>query len=189
VDFLKKRLLMLDAEGVLDEVDCAGRLSAVDGRFEDTINGFLHGFEKHRGAQPLSLGSELDRLLFKDQYADYDWVCRILAEAECYNFGRRSEDLNGRHPLSMQVNIATGTANGVLVVRSAAECARLVHGVLTSQLDLEITDQKDNNGCVLLRERTSGSAFRVVTHNERLTNSFWNLWEGRPVTARRREGL
>lgn len=177
LDFFKKRLLMLDAEGILDEVDCADRLSAVDGRFEDTINRFLRKFEEHRGAQPLSLGSELDQQLFKDQYTDYDRVCRILAEAECYNFDRRSQDLNGRHPLSMQVNIATGTANGVLVVRSAAECARVVHGVLTSQLDLEIADQKENNGCAVLRERTSRSAFRVVTHNERLTNSFWNLWD------------
>lgn len=179
LEFLKMRLLMLDAEGILDDTKCIERLSAVDGRFEETINRFLRAFEDHRRAQPLSLGSELDQQLFKDRYPDYDRPCHLLAEAECFNFDKRSRLLDGRHPLSMQVNVSTGTANGVLVVRSAAACARLIHGVLTSQLELEIADEKDNNGCVVskvLKERISGSAFRVVTHNERLTNSFWNLW-------------
>lgn len=179
LDFFKKRLLMLDAEGILDEVGCVERLSSVDGGFEDTINRFLHAFEGHRRDQPLSLGTELDQQLFKDQYGDYDQVCRILAEAECFNFDKRSRLLGGRHPLSMQVDVRTGTANGVLVIRSAAECARVIYGVLTGQLDLEIADEKDNNGCVVakaLKEGISGSAFRVVTTDERLTNSFWNLW-------------
>jgi hypothetical protein len=72
----------------------------------------------------------------------------------------------------MQVDLNSGTANGVLVARSSSQCAKLLYGLMTNQLDFEIIPEPENADFTILREAVSRSPFRVVTHNERLTNSF-----------------
>lgn len=88
-------------------------------------------------------------------------------------YDTRASTLKEAHPLGIQVNLSTGVANGVLVARTPAECARLVHGFLTRTLrfDLEETDRH-----TLLKETVSGSIFRVMTRDDMLTNTFWNFY-------------
>lgn len=175
LDFLKRRLLILDAEGVLDEPACEGKLAAFDPNYESTMNRFLQSLAEHRRKYPFTLGFELDDG-FRREFADFEGVCGLLAVAEKFNFDRRAALLQGRHPLAMQVALDSGIANGVLVVRSAQDCAMLLYGLLGNRLELEISRDPENNEFTLLREAISGSPFRVVTDNERLTNSFWNVF-------------
>jgi hypothetical protein len=88
-------------------------------------------------------------------------------------YDKRANTLRDNHPLGIQVNLATGVANGVLVARTPGECARLVRGLLTRtlQFDLEATDRH-----TLLKEVGSGSIFRVMTKDPMLTNTFWNFY-------------
>lgn len=87
------------------------------------------------------------------------------------HYDKRAATLRDSHPLGIQVNLATGVANGVLVVRTVADCAKLVRRILTSTLEFET---EDHEAYVALRETISECIFRVVTKDEMLTNSFWN---------------
>ena len=47
-------------------------------------------------------------------------LCQIVAASEARIYDRRAGTLMTSHPLGIQVNLATGVANGVLVVRAIA---------------------------------------------------------------------
>jgi agmatine/peptidylarginine deiminase len=83
--------------------------------------------------------------------------------------------LKAVHPLSLQVHLESGVANGVLVVRSVDECCDVLYNVLTNSLDFLIEFNK-KEGCTLLKEKISDSPFRAVTNYEKLANSFWNFY-------------
>ena len=86
-------------------------------------------------------------------------------------YDRRAKILRDDHPLGIQVNLATGVANGVLVVRTIDDCAELVRRILTGTLEFDIVEEDDY---LALQERVSKCIFRVVTKDLMLTNSFWN---------------
>lgn len=181
LDFFKKRLLILDAEEILDDPECVERLKRCNPKFEKKIEKFLSKLDKYSRKQPFSLWIEKEKE-FKQSYLDFGEVCKILATAECYNFDRRA-DLLKRHPLSMQVDLQSGVANGVLVIRSLEKCAELLYRILTNQMKFttkhivyEDEARRQQEGYTILEEDISGSPFRVVTDQERLTNSFWNLF-------------
>jgi hypothetical protein len=75
--------------------------------------------------------------------------------------------------LAIQVKLDTGVANGVLVVRTVAECAVLLRRILLYDMDFSVEETPD---MWYLRERVSGCIFRVVTKNRKLDNSFWNFY-------------
>ena len=77
------------------------------------------------------------------------------------------------HPLGLQVNLETGVANGVIVVRTVEGCAKILRSILLRDLDFDI---EENEGATILRERLTKSAYRVVTKDKQLTNSFWNFY-------------
>ena len=81
------------------------------------------------------------------------------------------------HPLGIQVNLETGVANGVLVVRTAEACAELIRRVLTRTLAFTL-ETREIHGLryVLLREDVSGCIFRVMTGDAMLSNAFWNFY-------------
>ncbi|GAH69455.1 unnamed protein product, partial [marine sediment metagenome] len=114
---------------------------------------------------------------FKNSSKYFARICKILSIAEHYSYERRAITLKEIHPLSIQVNLDTGVANGVLVVRNDEECADLLYRILTNSLKFTIKhiDEK-NKGVTILEENISGSPFRAVTDNEKLTNSFWNFY-------------
>jgi hypothetical protein len=89
------------------------------------------------------------------------------------HFDTRARTLRETHPLGIQVNLGTGVANGVMVVRTPDACARLVRGILTGTLSFTLDEQKE---CTALREEISGCIFRVMTADAMLTNTFWNFY-------------
>ncbi len=104
---------------------------------------------------------------------DLERLCRIVAESEARIYERRARTLARSHPLGIQVNLATGVANGVLVVRTIPECAELLRRVVTNALEFELTE---NESMWYLTERITGCVYRVVTKDRKLTNCFWNFY-------------
>ena len=88
-------------------------------------------------------------------------------------YDRRAGTLAKSHPLGIQVNLATGVANGVLVVRTIPQCEELLRRVVTNALEFELTETES---MWYLRERISGCVYRVVTKDRKLTNCFWNFY-------------
>lgn len=97
----------------------------------------------------------------------------IIAASEKRIYDSRANTLKRFHPLGIQVNLDTGVANGVLVVRTISDCAKLLKRVLTNMLEFDVEDE---NAHWSLRERISGSIFRVVTKNAKVNNCFWNFY-------------
>lgn len=102
-------------------------------------------------------------------------VCEILATSESKLYDLRAETLQQIHPLAVQVHLDTGVANGVLVVRSVENCAKLLRGLLLNSCEFDIVRSR-REGATLLVEKISGCPFRVLTDNETLTNSFWSWY-------------
>jgi len=100
-------------------------------------------------------------------------LCRKIAAAEKRIYDRRAKALLSAHPLAIQVNLDTGVANGVLVVRDIESCSKLLLKVLTRAMDFEVEEDDD---LWYLREQASKSVYRVVTKDQRLNNSFWNFY-------------
>jgi hypothetical protein len=100
-----------------------------------------------------------------------------LVRATREHYDKRAETLNVSHPLGIQVNLDTGVANGVLVVRSSSDCAKLIHRIVTGTLEFRI-ERKLVDGVEyhFLCESISGSIFRVMTGDDMLSNSFWNYY-------------
>ena len=68
--------------------------------------------------------------------ADLDALRSRLGERIKSHYDGRAETLREIHPLGIQVNLGTGVANGVLVVRSVPDCAKLVRHIVTRTLEL-----------------------------------------------------
>ena len=100
-------------------------------------------------------------------------LCTVIAAAEKRIYDKRATTLKQFHPLAIQVNLDTGVANGVLVVRTVRDCANLLRSVLTRTMDLTIHEE---SGMWCLRERISGCIFRVTTKNRKIDNCFWNFY-------------
>ena len=80
------------------------------------------------------------------------------------HYDRRAETLKEHHPLGIQVDLESGVANGVLVVRTVDQCAQLVRRIMTNSLEFAVdTIQEDGQEYLLLRERISNSVYRVMT--------------------------
>jgi hypothetical protein len=100
-----------------------------------------------------------------------------LASAVTRHYDKRAKTLQEIHPLGIQVNLATGVANGVLVVRREEDCADLISRIVTARLEFDVVDEKRGGiEYVLLRERITKCVFRVMTGDQRLTNAFWNFY-------------
>ena len=100
-------------------------------------------------------------------------LCSLIAASEKRIYDSRATTLKRRHPLGIQVNLATGVANGVMVVRNVADCAALLRRVLTDTMEFNLVEDAT---MWYLRERISGSDFRVVTKNAKINNCFWNFY-------------
>ncbi len=105
--------------------------------------------------------------LFSVMKAHYDTGANVLKEI---------------HPLGLQVNLQTGVANGVLVVRTAQDCAELIRRIVLNALQFSVTTKVDETVIdnprkyVYLTEQISGCIYRVVSGDPMLTNTFWNFY-------------
>lgn len=174
LEFFKLRFQVLQAEGVLGDPKLVLKLASVESHFFKFINDFLAALAVYREQQPLSLWPEKDNE-FRAKSATFGVICRILATAEQFNFDKRARTLRDVHPLSLQVHLESGVANGVLVVRSVNECAEVLYKLLTNSLSFSI-EHDAQQGCTLLKEKISQSPFRAVTNYEKMANSFWNFY-------------
>lgn len=100
-------------------------------------------------------------------------LCRIIAAAEKRISDGRARIFRTIHPLALQVNLATGVANGVLLVRSVEKAARLLRCLVTRSMEFDLEEDAE---LWYLRERISGCVYRVVTKDRKLSNCFWNFY-------------
>jgi hypothetical protein len=108
---------------------------------------------------------------------NYELALALLERTAREHYEKRAETLRESHPLGIQVNLDTGVANGVLVVRTVEDCAELIYRIVTRNLQFRI-EKKSIDGVEyhFLRENVSDSVFRVMTGDAMLTNSFWNFY-------------
>lgn len=120
---------------------------------------------------------EVRRWLEGDEGFELQPAKERLSTGLANHYDRRARMLKEDHPLGIQVNLTTGVANGVLVVRTVEDCAELIRRVLMRQLEFDLeTRTIEGRDYVLLRERVSASIFRVATGDAMLTNAFWNFY-------------
>jgi hypothetical protein len=113
------------------------------------------------GAAPFD-EKRLSEIVFKKAQETYD---------------KRAMMLSKDHPLGLQMNLDTGVANGVLVVRTVNDCAALLRRIMLSEMEFTLEEAKvDEKVTILLREKISGCVYRAMTGDELLTNSFWNFY-------------
>ncbi len=115
----------------------------------------------------------------KESDGKFSKYCYFIATAEKYFYDKRADSLTRTHPLRIQIDLLTGVANGVLVVRTYEQCANLLTKIITNQLNYDldfVLKHNDENRCWVLNENISGCAYRVVTDSFKLTNSFWNFY-------------
>jgi hypothetical protein len=108
-----------------------------------------------------------------DRNKELTTLCQIIATSEHRIYEKRAHTLREIHPLGIQVNLDTGVANGVLVVRSIGTCADLLERILTKKMEFAV---ENDQAAWYLRERISHCVFRVVTKNPKVGNCFWNFY-------------
>lgn len=148
---------------------------ANDMNFINKFNLELGGFEERVPWKSFCSSTGLAKFFAKNN-AELNRFCTIISQAEKQIYDNRARTLLERHPLAIQVNIDTGVANGVLVVRNIKKCAKLLRQILTNQLEFQIKHD-DETECWHLIEQQTGSIHRVVTDNPKLTNCFWNFYQ------------
>ncbi len=176
LDYFKLRFLVLRAEELFSDDNCIAELKKSVINFEEVIEIFLSDLDEYRSKQPFSLWTERENK-FKQESKSFEQVCKLLAIAEHFSYEKRADTLRHTHPLALQVDLQTGVANGVLVVRNPNDCSELLYRILTNSMSFTIKHIKEKeSGVTVLEEKISGCPFRVVTDYERLSNSFWNFY-------------
>ena len=172
LEYFSKRLFLLNAEGILEDTDCMAQLRGKKIDYLKIIDNFLVAYRDYRDEQFFSLWTDKEKE-FKNSLNYFSSICEIISICEYHYFEKRARTLRERHPLSIQVYLETGVANGVLVVRDSKECSNLLFNLITNSLEFLIGEDTEGSGATVLKEKISKSPFRVVTKNTKLTNSFW----------------
>jgi len=92
---------------------------------------------------------------------------------------RKAELLRVDHPLGLQIDINTGVAHGIIVVRSPEHCAKMLRKVVLRERTFAIRHEKGN---FLLEETETHSVLRVVSDDPYLTHAFWTFFHHRDAT-------
>ncbi|HBG75098.1 MAG: hypothetical protein A2X25_14565 [Chloroflexi bacterium GWB2_49_20] len=120
---------------------------------------------------------EVQRWLSKPSSMNLDSAKAKLKSTMQDHYDKRAEVLSKTHPLGIQVNLRTGVANGVMVVRNINDCVELIYRIMTNAMEFSLEEQIDNNKkYVYLKENISGCIYRVVSGDPMLTNSFWGYY-------------
>lgn len=98
-----------------------------------------------------------------------------LVRLDGEQFEKKASLLKEKHPLAIQVNLDTGVANGVLVVRTLTECAHVMRQIVTNRLALRI--ERDQSGTLRLVEERTNCTYRIMVSDPVLANSFWNFYK------------
>lgn len=89
--------------------------------------------------------------------------------AATINFERRANLFKEIHPLALQVVISSGVLNGMLVVRSAKQCAITLDNIVKNNFDTYLEKDEFN---IKLIEKNTKSTIRVVSKHTLIKNSF-----------------
>jgi hypothetical protein len=89
---------------------------------------------------------------------------------EIYTFYRDS------HPLSKLVEFETGIVNGAIITRKVSDVVTLLDRIFSNKMEYDLELKANTKSYYLLKERLTGTTFRVVTDNKYLTEAFWNNW-------------
>jgi hypothetical protein len=180
LEYFKKRILILMAEEIFDDPDCE-KLLANYPNYNALISNFLKKIDRFYHTRLSRFLVEKEQSLKKGQV--FEDLCSVLAIAECFRFDKRAKTLSESHPLGMQIDLHSGVSNGVLVVRNSRQCSDLLRKLLTNNAEFSISHEaykdesrKSREGYLKLVEVSTGSTFRVITDQEKLTNSFWDFF-------------
>ncbi len=173
LDYIKERIFMFKAENVFEDMEILKELDKDMNELNDLLYAYVKEYEEYRLEQPISLWSEKDEH-FKDQNTQFKEICEILAKFTKKYWNNRAKSLQYNHPLGMQIDLDSGVANGVLVVRNIDICVKILRSIILNSLNFEI--KHSDEGYTGLFETLSGSLYRIVTDNELITNSFWNFF-------------
>lgn len=156
------------------------------GKVRDVEEKFLLNLMKHFDRPHFMTDNGDDNQFKKNLKSAFPDMCLYLAIKESRFYNRRADLLSRYHPLAMQVNLSTGVANGILVARTYPDCIDLVKKLLTNTLEFSIIykcreDPKDLHllkqlSVTVLEETVSKCPYRIVTGDEKITNSFWNFY-------------
>jgi hypothetical protein len=96
-------------------------------------------------------------------------IAYVLADDE-----RRFKTFRDNHPLGLQIDVTTGVAHGIIVVRSPAECAKMLRKVMLRTREFDIRHENNNYQLV---ELETGSVVRVASDDPYLTHAFWTYFK------------
>lgn len=188
LDYIRKRFLMLAADGIFGckHEQVWKEMNINYENAQEDLYDFRKQHDNYRKEYPLSLfhetGSDVEfkgNLLTKYKLQkDFSEICRYIAVAEKINSDRRYQIFKTYHPLSIQVHLDTGVANGLLIVRTVDQCRRLLCDIMRGEMTFEI-EKNEKERVTQLKESTTACPFRVVTDYEKLTNTFWNYYLSR----------
>lgn len=113
----------------------------------------------------------------RDSAIEQEMINKLYTLVNNY-YNRRANTLMRDHPLGIQVNLNSGVANGVLVVRTIDNCIKLIKSIVMNDLEFDLYENNENdpNSLIYLKEKISNSIFRIKTDNSLLTNAFWNFY-------------
>jgi hypothetical protein len=89
---------------------------------------------------------------------------------------RRFKTFRDNHPLGLQIDVNTGVAHGIIVVRSPEQCAKMLRRVMLRTRTFDIRHENNNYQLV---EQETGSVVRVVSDDPYLTHAFWTYFNHR----------
>jgi len=85
----------------------------------------------------------------------------------------RAEQFRVSHPLGLQIDHRTGVAHGIIVVRSAPQCAKVLKSVLLGE---SVSTIRHEGGIYHLEDQETESVIRVVSDNSLVTHAFWTFF-------------
>lgn len=178
LDYLKKKILQFKAEGVFEDENYLNEIQTLKSIedfkvFQNFLMDFIKKLDEHRRNQPFTYWEERESEFKKKEINDFQKIFEILAIAIKFTAEKRANLLKKSHPLGMQVDLNTGVANGIIVVRNIERCSDILEKILTNTLEFEIRKEKGFTG---LYEAETGSLYRIITENKKLTKSFWNFF-------------
>lgn len=126
---------------------------------------------------PAICWSNHDFRIWLEESPDLQYGLEMLYQSVENKYESRARTLKETHPLGIQVNLETGVANGVIVTRDIEECAELVRNVLLGQLEFNVVEESRGGiPYVFLKEKITGSIYRVSSGDKLLSNTFWNYY-------------
>jgi transcriptional regulator with XRE-family HTH domain len=89
--------------------------------------------------------------------------------AAATKFEQRAKIFREIHPLALQIILSSGVLNGILVVRSVSQCAKILKALINNDLSLKLV--KDDHNYRLVEKETN-STIRVISRHTLLRNAF-----------------